>query len=191
MRRLFVTLFLLPAFFIALISIGYSEENEDKKVRQSFELLIKKMIDFGSKKVSEPYEAGGGFRLKKWQKNTDVAYDIQRTNSIISPYTATLKLRAESCVTEPASKPEDIKPDFKCNDNPKLPCVQKYLFAYQDGVWELKKAGFNIFFNPKGQYVNIEKTSDIKLNGDNALNYIFNAITIRQLQNNSSQDASR
>lgn len=190
MKRLFVSLFLLPALFIALGSIGYSEENEVKKVRQSFELLIKKMLDYGSKTVSEPYEVEGVFRMKKWLKNTDVAYDIKKTNSIISPYTATLKLRAESCVTEPASKPDDIKPDFKCNDNPKLPFVQKYLFAYQDGVWELKNAGFNIFFNPKGQDMNAGQASDsnIKMDGYNILSYIFNIVTIRKLQNDTSQD---
>lgn len=190
MKRLFATSFLLFTFIVALSAVANSDENEDKKARQSFEQLIKKMIDYGAKTISEPYEAAGGFRLKKWQKNDEVAYDIQKSNSIISPYTATLKLRAESCVTEPASSPEDIKRDFKCSDNPKTPWVQKYVFAYQDGIWELKNAGFNILFNPKGQYVNIEKTSDIKLNGDNTLNYIFNVSTIRQLQNPSIENAS-
>ena len=181
MNRAFVIVLLLLAFLVGISSTGYSDESEDKKARQSFETLIRKMLNYGADKVSGPYETRAGFRLKKWIRNSDVSYDIQKTNSIVSPYTATLKLHANCCLTEPAARVEEIKSDFNCESDPKVPWVQKYTFAYQDGVWELKESGFNVLFNLKGQDFNLEK-ADIKLNGDNMLDYIFNATTIKQLQ---------
>ena len=179
----FFILFLV-SFLMCLFSslMGYSETDEEKTVIKSFEALMNKMIKYGSTNVSEPYKTADGYRRKKWDKSDKIIYDIKKTDSIVSPYIAILKIPANHCITEPALSPEQIIMDFKCKDFPGGSPIQKYKFAYQGNKWELKSSGSELpllkAYNKKFGKLDIPDEWD----GGNLLDYIYNKKSIEKMQ---------
>jgi hypothetical protein len=181
---IFRLIFSAVCFLVCLFSSlnVYSETTDEKAVIASFESLMNKMVEYGSLTVSEPYKTSDGYRRKKWNKSDKLSYDIKKTDSIISPYIAILKIPANSCITEPAVSPDQIIMDFKCKEFPGGSPIQKYQFAYHDGKWELKTSGSELpllkAYNKQFGKLDIPD----EWNADNFLDYIFNKNSIRKMQ---------
>ncbi len=84
---------------------------DEKSVKSSFETLINKMIEYGSAGKLIQIKEGtnkGQYIIRKWDDTTksEIKYDIRKTDSIVSPYIATIVFIAKTCETESATSPD-------------------------------------------------------------------------------------
>jgi protein involved in polysaccharide export with SLBB domain len=137
-----ITCFLIFTLVIAGISFG---ESDEAKVKESFVNTIEKELEslsvWGAKSKAHPENS-----IKYWDSDREwhafyteyvnYSYDIQKTNSIISPYIGIVTFEGKTYEKVGTTKKDGLNSEWKeiHESDPTL----KY--AYQDGTWILKEA---------------------------------------------------
>lgn len=84
-------------------------------------------------------ELGGGWCKVNYKINPNISYDIQKTNSIVSPYKAILKFRLLAYRTEFHKSEEESKLDNNISFNPFEERIHTHVFDFKDNEWIIVK----------------------------------------------------
>ncbi len=151
---------------------------DDNRTLESFEAFVKNIVKHGEETISAPRaHKDGGFAKFKWNNSLPPTFDIQRTNSIVTPYIAVLNLSGSTCATKPARSPDSVDENFQCpaaNSPNSTGIVQSYRFTLHKGKWILNGAKVDVaLFGPAGKG---------NWGDTNFLPWLFNAEAFEKLQ---------
>jgi hypothetical protein len=120
-------------------------QSEEAKVKESFLQTIQKELEslqtWGADEREHPEKSIQHFNSDgKWhafyKEFTDYSYDIQKTNSIVSPYTGIVTFKGQTFEKVGATKADCLNAPWRANHQ-----VEPSLkYVYQDGRWVLKYA---------------------------------------------------
>ena len=111
------------------------------KALESFESLLSRAIQYGQGKISQPYRyKDGSFAKFRWNNSISPKFDVIKSDSIVSPYIATLTISGSKCITKAAQQADAIIENFECperNSPSDIGILQSYRFSLQKGKWVL------------------------------------------------------
>ena len=130
-----INLTMVLLLFLNLTSI---EAKSQVDVVSNFELQLENHFkSFKDNPRSRLVKLGGGWVREQFELNGEYKYDIQKTNSLISPYSAYCEFTLKRKFTEFHDSKEDaiIDLDYKKNDLK----LHKHFYSYQKGKWVISK----------------------------------------------------
>jgi len=142
--------------FFALVSFGQSSPEslkiDDQKIKESFLKVIndelKALIEWAQSEKNDPkknlrYSVAGKNWITFYDEYDSVyKYDIQKTNSIVSPYIGGVTFSGHTYMKQGVTEEECLKKEWELlnykgrdvsSKHPKL------IYSYQDGKWILKE----------------------------------------------------
>lgn len=142
MKKIILTLICLFCFNVTCFANEQEVINSFKKLVN--ELCIHEQATYGVRVSYVSYENGKGYWSKYQKTNLKAEIDIQKTNSIISPYKGIAILQndvIDYCSNDNpkgqyATKQEAEQADMKWYKPAKF--KYQYIYVYQDEKWELK-----------------------------------------------------
>lgn len=135
-------LLLLCVLFVFSNNLAFAAPDE-QSIKSSFENLVKKHMDgyTDDPRVLVYYVPGdvspnvpAGWRKSKCVALPDYSYDVKKTDSITTPYTAYLIYKMYVLVS-PAFDTKEMAENTETFKENKTPNVYRISFSYQNGSW--------------------------------------------------------
>ena len=142
MKKIILALICLFCFNVTCFANEQEVINSFKKLVN--ELCIHEQATYGVRVSYISYKNGKGYWSKYQKTNLKTEIDIQKTNSIISPYKGIVILRndiIDYCSNDNpkgqyATKEEAEKADMQWYKRAK--CEYRYIYIYQNNEWQLE-----------------------------------------------------
>src|ERR1700684_3279901 len=122
---------------LTLCVLCCAQSDDEKKVVNSFKGYVQHHLDsYKTNRRERIAEAqGGGWIKEYWEMDANSAeMDIQRTTSLLSPYTARLNFRLILYVTMVHQSREDASADTSFSQSPRV-FLHRHNYSYQDDKW--------------------------------------------------------
>jgi hypothetical protein len=131
--------------FIFIYTLCFAQETKEVDPVKSFkEYLSHHFESYKIDKREQLAKLGGGWVKEYYEPETDYKVDVQRTNSLITPYTGFCEFTLTRHLTTFHNRKEDANNDnfFIKSDQ----FIHKHYYGYQEGEWivtarEHKKVG--------------------------------------------------
>jgi len=130
----------IKIIFISLLILGsFSFKLNDREdVVTSFENLLKKYFkSYETNPRERVSELGGGWVKQRYKQDGEYKYDVQQTNSLISPYTAYCEFSLKRLRTEFHKTKEGAQLDTVLTKSDLR--LHKHYYSYQKGKWIVSK----------------------------------------------------
>jgi hypothetical protein len=120
---------------LTLCLVCWAQSNDEKKVVDSFKNYVQHHLDsYKTNRREKVTLLGGGWVKEYYEADVNSAeFDVQRTTSLISPYTGRLEFRMIRRFTAFHKSREEAMAD---TDFPRTDITEhRHNYAYQDGRW--------------------------------------------------------
>lgn len=132
--RFTVLLFTLSCFIFVNSAVSASTEPTAKEVLKDFKQKIAEFVsNYSNNRKSDVHKLGGGWVSQYYEVANDYSIDVQATNSLISPYTATCEFKITRHMTDFHKNKIDAELDINYTKAETL--THKHYYAYQDDEW--------------------------------------------------------
>jgi hypothetical protein len=145
---------IILSFFVFInASIASAQQNEDKKAISAFEKRVELFEKFFAARPKflekQSYSSSPSGYIYFWCRydNSQISYDIQKTNSLVSPYMGYITVKYDNTVSKKCGdlgeyfSTIDIARKNRDNDScyyKEISCENKFVFALQKGMWVFK-----------------------------------------------------